>query len=301
MTTPAIVLTNAGMAKVAAAVAAGSTVQVTQIAFGDGGGAPVTVNRARTALIGEQWRGAIDSVVTDVGNPSLRGLVYTLPASTGGYRVREVGLFDGAGVMIAHGGVPDFDKPAPGSAFAQVVTGTIWIHVTDADTLEIVVNISDGVPQVRTLAGGHGIAPIGDLSQDRTVELELTDLALLPDIPDTLSFPVHDTAGSSLIERHRRVSLQQLDARWLRQPEGASTLTGGLGVAPIGQLDEDRMVSLDLTELASRTRIAASLSFVAVRGAGATPADKHQRVTLRTMERHFRTGRRERLYFSQLG
>lgn len=100
------IFTSAGVAKLSAAIAAGSAVNLTHMAVGDGNGTEVNPQASQTALVREVWRGAVNSVTQDPAAPQKFLVELVVPAGVGGWTIREVGIFDADGVMIAVGNFP---------------------------------------------------------------------------------------------------------------------------------------------------------------------------------------------------
>lgn len=117
------ILTAVGEAKLANATALGTTVQFTQMAVGDGNGAPVVPVRTQTTLVREQRRAAINTLFVDPQNASQIVAEQVIPEDVGGWWIREIGLFDAAGDLCAVANCPDTYKPvlAEGSGRTQVI------------------------------------------------------------------------------------------------------------------------------------------------------------------------------------
>ncbi|GKW03007.1 hypothetical protein PEC301877_18220 [Pectobacterium carotovorum subsp. carotovorum] len=132
-------LTNIGAARLANATALGSRLNITQMAVGDGGGVLPTPNPAQTALINEKRRAAINMLSIDPKNPSQIIAEQVIPENEGGWWVREVGLFDDDGNLIAVANCPETYKPLlqQGSGRIQTVRMILIVSSTDAVTLKI--------------------------------------------------------------------------------------------------------------------------------------------------------------------
>ena len=132
-------LTNIGAAKLANATALGSSLNITRMAVGDGGGTLPTPNPAQTALINEQRRKAINSLSVDPKNPSQIIAEQVIPENEGGWWIREIGLFDDDGNLIAIANCPETYKPQlqEGSGRIQTVRMILIVSSTDAVTLKI--------------------------------------------------------------------------------------------------------------------------------------------------------------------
>ena len=101
------ILTTVGQAKIANAQVTGQKVNLTEIAVGDGGGSYYNPDQTQTSLKNEIWRGNIGSVQIDEENPNWIVIEGVVPATVGGFFVREVGIFDDAGDMVAIGKFPE--------------------------------------------------------------------------------------------------------------------------------------------------------------------------------------------------
>lgn len=132
-------LTNLGAAKLANAAALGTKLQITHMAVGDGGGTLPTPNASQTALVGEKRRAALNSLSIDAANSSQIIAEQVIPEAEGGFWIREIGLFDADGVMIAVANCAETYKPQlqEGSGRTQTVRMIIIVNSADAVTLKI--------------------------------------------------------------------------------------------------------------------------------------------------------------------
>lgn len=132
-------LTNLGAAKLANAAALGTQLQITQMAVGDGGGALPTPNPAQTQLVAEKRRAALNSLSIDAANSSQIIAEQVIPETDGGWWIREIGLFDKDGVLIAIANCPETYKPQlqEGSGRTQTVRMVLIVSSTEAVTLKI--------------------------------------------------------------------------------------------------------------------------------------------------------------------
>ena len=133
------VLTNVGAAKLANATALGAQVEITQMAVGDGNGVLPTPNPAQTALVHELRRKPLNSLSIDPNNANQIIAEQVIPENEGGWWIREVGLFDESGALIAVGNCPESYKPqlAEGSGRTQTVRMVLITSSTDNITLKI--------------------------------------------------------------------------------------------------------------------------------------------------------------------
>ncbi|CAI1747271.1 phage tail protein [Serratia quinivorans] len=116
-------LTDQGKALLANAAATGQKLEITQMAVGDGGGSATLPSESQTKLVNEKRRAVLNSlqVNADSGNQVIAEQV--IPEDTGGWWIRELGLYDKNGVLVAVANTPDTYKPllAEGAGRTQVV------------------------------------------------------------------------------------------------------------------------------------------------------------------------------------
>lgn len=132
-------ITTIGQAKVAAAIASGIDLPLTQMAVGDGNGNPTTPAVGQTALVREVYRSSLTSIGVDAQYPNRTVAEMTIPYAQGGWTIREVGVFDSDGDLIAVGNYPETYKPLNTEGAARDLTIRVLMQVesTEAVTLGI--------------------------------------------------------------------------------------------------------------------------------------------------------------------
>ena len=132
-------LTDIGAAKLASAAALGVPLKIPHMAVGDGGGTLPTPDAKQTALVNEKRRAALNMLYIDPQNSSQIIAEQVIPENEGGWWIREVGLFDESGALIAVGNCPESYKPqlAEGSGRTQTVRMVLITSSTDNITLKI--------------------------------------------------------------------------------------------------------------------------------------------------------------------
>nr|WP_126680555.1 phage tail protein [Escherichia coli] len=132
-------LTDIGAAKLASAAALGVPLKITHMAVGDGGGTLPTPDAKQTALVNEKRRAALNMLYIDPQNSSQIIAEQVIPENEGGWWIREVGLFDESGALIAVGNCPESYKPqlAEGSGRTQTVRMVLITSSTDNIILRI--------------------------------------------------------------------------------------------------------------------------------------------------------------------
>ncbi|HFI6137022.1 TPA: phage tail protein [Escherichia coli] len=132
-------LTDIGAAKLASAAALGVPLKITHMAVGDGGGVLPTPDAKQTALVNEKRRAALNMLYIDPQNSSQIIAEQVIPENEGGWWIREVGLFDESGALIAVGNCPESYKPqlAEGSGRTQTVRMVLITSSKENITLKI--------------------------------------------------------------------------------------------------------------------------------------------------------------------
>ncbi|MGU5778739.1 phage tail-collar fiber domain-containing protein [Aeromonas caviae] len=131
------ILTNAGQAKLANAIALGVPLKITHMAVGDGNGQPVTPNAAQTALVRETRRAPINTLFQDPTNQSQLVAEQIIPENVGDWWIREAGIFSGDGTLIAIANTPDTYKPLLSSGAGRTQVIRIVLIVSDTSAVEL--------------------------------------------------------------------------------------------------------------------------------------------------------------------
>ncbi|MEM8060253.1 phage tail protein [Morganella morganii subsp. sibonii] len=133
------ILTNYGAAQLANAVALGTQMNISAMAVGDGGGTLPVPDPAQTKLVRETRRAAVNQVSIDEKNPNFIIAEQVIPENEGGWFIREIGLFDDNGGLIAVGNAPETYKPnlQEGSGRTQVIQMVLMVSSTQAVTLKV--------------------------------------------------------------------------------------------------------------------------------------------------------------------
>lgn len=132
-------ITTAGAAKFAAATAGGTKVTLTHMAVGDGGGVLPVPDVGQTGLIGEKWRAALNKISVDARNKNYVVAELVIPPEVGGFWLREMGLYDATGTLVAVANMAESYKPelAEGSGRAQTLRMVIIISALEAVDLTV--------------------------------------------------------------------------------------------------------------------------------------------------------------------
>lgn len=136
------ILTSIGQAKIANAVALGQQIQLTEMALGDGGGNATTPNQAQTGLVRQVYRAQLNQLSTDPANPNYVIAELMVPSDQGGWTVREVGLYDVDGNLIAVGNFPETYKPVLAEGASRDLVVRVIIEVSNASVVQLKIDPS---------------------------------------------------------------------------------------------------------------------------------------------------------------
>ena len=133
------ILTNQGAARLANATMLGTKLNITQMAVGDGNGTLPTPDPAQTKLINQTRIAPINSLSVDANDAGQIIAEQIIPENEGGFFIREIGLYDDDGILIAVANCPETYKPllAEGSGRTQTIRMILVVSSTSAITLKI--------------------------------------------------------------------------------------------------------------------------------------------------------------------
>ena len=135
------VITTAGAAKLAAAtVPGGKKVNITAMAVGDGGGTLPEPNASQTKLINEVWRHALNKISQDNKKKNYIVAELVIPPEVGGFWMRELGLYDDAGTLIAVANMAESYKPKLEEGSGRAQTCRMVIIVSSIESVELTID-----------------------------------------------------------------------------------------------------------------------------------------------------------------
>ncbi|WP_316347596.1 phage tail protein [Desulfuromonas acetoxidans] len=143
------ILTTVGLAKVAAAQAGGDPVVLTEFAVGDSGGTYFEPVEGQVSLVNEVWRGDLSRLYTHAAHDSWVVAEAFIPLSDGGFEIREAGVFDADGDLIAVSKYPLTEKPAVGSGGEKDVYVRLTMEVTNATSVTHLIDSSVAMATVQ--------------------------------------------------------------------------------------------------------------------------------------------------------
>lgn len=134
------ILTTAGLAAFANAQVSQEKVDFAKIAVGDSKGTYYNPVATATGLVNEVWSGPINSISLDEKNPNWIIVEAVIPATVGGFTVREIGVYNTAGILLAIGKVPETYKPAAEQGSLKDLYLRMILEVSNASAVTLKVD-----------------------------------------------------------------------------------------------------------------------------------------------------------------
>ncbi|MFG6656544.1 phage tail protein [Scandinavium sp. M-37] len=137
------VVTAAGAAKFAAALTpGGKKVNIVAMAVGDGGGTLPEPNTSQIKLINEVWRHPLNKISQDNKKKNYVVAELVIPPETGGFWLREMGLYDDTGTLVAVGNMAESYKPKLEEGSGRAQTLRMVIILSDLESVELAIDSS---------------------------------------------------------------------------------------------------------------------------------------------------------------
>ncbi|EEX7151780.1 phage tail protein [Escherichia coli] len=135
------IITDTGAKKLAQAAAPdGNPVRLTHMAVGDGGGTLPTPDSKQPRLVHEVWRHTVNRVILDATHQNRIIAELVIPPETGGFWIREIGVFDEHGDLIAVGNTAESYKPAVAEGSGRAQTFRTILTVSSTATVALTVD-----------------------------------------------------------------------------------------------------------------------------------------------------------------
>jgi hypothetical protein len=133
-------ITNAGLAKITAALGSGNMITMGQIAVGDGNGSPTIPSQTQTGLVHEVYRANANQIAINADGKLVAELL--IPQTVGGFTVREIGLYDADGDLFAYGSTPALQKPTLAENAAAEMIMRLIVEISNSSVIAVSVNSS---------------------------------------------------------------------------------------------------------------------------------------------------------------
>lgn len=131
------ILTSIGKSKLANSTVLGSKVNLKTLQVGDGNGAYHEPSEDQTSLINKIWESDISSISVDEANSNWIVIQTIIPATDGGFYIREAGIFDEEGDLIAVSKVSETYKPVISEGSAKDISISIVLEISNVDNITL--------------------------------------------------------------------------------------------------------------------------------------------------------------------
>lgn len=133
-------ITNIGLAKIADAIANNTTLNLATMEIGDGNGNTTTPAETDTDLVRSVYSGAVNRIDTDPSDETRIICELIVPAAEGGFTIREIGVFDDEGDLIAIAQFPPVYKPLPSEGATLDLVARLFLVVANTDAITLVID-----------------------------------------------------------------------------------------------------------------------------------------------------------------
>lgn len=164
-------ITSLGLAKLTNAQINQTKVNLSHVAVGDSGGGYYEPNEGLTSLKNETWRGGVSRVEVAPDNPNWIEVDVTIPGNIGGFYIREVGIFDDTGTLIAIAKYPETYKPTVDVGSTKDLNIKIIIELNNTSSVDLKID-----PHIITASRKYVDQKFGEVSNNLTsLETRVTE------------------------------------------------------------------------------------------------------------------------------
>lgn len=237
------IITTTGAALIANCILSGGKVNIREAAAGDGGGTYYQPTVGQTTLRNEKWRGDIAHAEISTSTANMINVKIVIDDSVGGFTVREIGLFDDDGTLVAICNTPDIEKVALSGGVSGKLTLVVHIVVADASVVSFTIT-----PALDTVSHAEMDAAFSEHNTSSSAHSDIRVLALNSmQAGDAYTKAESDALHAEGIDTHNtddeahadiRVSITGLDSR-------LKTLELKYGQSVTGNTFEVTFVTLD--------------------------------------------------------
>ena len=155
---------------------------LTHLAVGDSGGEYYELSETQTALVNEVYRGTTNRIYQD-DEYSERIIIDTaIPAGVGGFYIREAGIFDTDGDLIAISNIPETYKPHQSEGSTRDLYIKLVLEVANVSAIEIITDPTVIMATRQYVDTNHNNNP--EAHQDRWVKKSGDEMSGNLSVPD---------------------------------------------------------------------------------------------------------------------
>lgn len=152
-------LTNIGKNKIAQSHVQGISLELTSFAVGDGGDGYYEPDETQDSLANETFRGAISRIIPDNSYENRFVIECTIPSDSGGYYIREIGIFDADRNLFAIGRIPESYKPIEDEGSTRDFYIKVIVEVENSEDLKLIIDSNITIISLEYLENNHNRNP----------------------------------------------------------------------------------------------------------------------------------------------
>lgn len=152
-------LTNNGKKRITRSHVDNSPLHLTTFAVGDGGDGYYDPHTTQTALINETYRGLITNIYVDEEYDDRLIVECGIPADSGGYYIREIGIFDANQTLFAVGRIPESYKPVEDEGSTRDFYVKVVLEVENLEDRQLIIDSNVSIISADYLEKNHNLDP----------------------------------------------------------------------------------------------------------------------------------------------
>lgn len=148
-------LTNNGKKRIAYSHAKSTALELTSFAVGDGGDGYYDPDVNQDSLINETYRGPISKIYVDPDYENRLIIECAIPSDSGGYYIREIGIFDGNRNLFAIGRLPESYKPIEDEGSTRDFYVKVVLEVENLEDRQLIIDSNVSIVSFDYLENYH--------------------------------------------------------------------------------------------------------------------------------------------------
>lgn len=241
-------LTSVGKAKIAAANTAGTKVNLSTLKVGDGNGNYYEPTEAQVDLVHTVWQGNIGSIKTDDNNSNWIIIDTVIPSDAGGFTIREAGIFDDSGNLLAIAKYPETYKPAVEDGAIKDLTIEIIVEISNTANVTLKVNPNITLATQKDISGLDNKIKALSESTNETVKKNAEDIE---ELEGKVSSQLADMAKQPHADLQARKEIMGLELKLREQTALNALQKTGIGFydtfADNSNIDDSATATYDST------------------------------------------------------
>jgi hypothetical protein len=152
-------ITKTGISKILDSQAKNTPLMLKTFAVGDGGDGYCEPDENQVQLINERFRGNISRIYTDTNYSNRLIVECAIPSTSGGYYIREVGIFDDSKNLFAVANIPESYKPVESEGSTRDFYIKIVVEIENLNDVNLIVDGNTALVSIDYLNNNHDKNP----------------------------------------------------------------------------------------------------------------------------------------------